>query len=38
MYGVQLFHTMLKDSPAGDRPYDDLARSIIAVFAKRTML
>jgi hypothetical protein len=34
MRGVQLFHMMLKDSLEGDRPYDDLARSIIAASAK----
>ncbi len=32
--GVQLFHGMLKDSLEGDRPYDDLARSVIAASAK----
>ncbi|MEX2261458.1 MAG: DUF1549 domain-containing protein [Bryobacteraceae bacterium] len=32
--GIQLFHIMLKDSLAADRPYDDLARSIIAASAK----
>jgi hypothetical protein len=34
MRGVQLFHVMLKDSLAGDRPYEDLARSIISASAK----
>lgn len=34
MRGVSLFHNMLKDSFAADRPYDDLARSIIAASAK----
>lgn len=34
MRGVSLFHSMLKDSLAADRPYDDLARSIIAASAK----
>ena len=32
--GVELFHRMLKDSLAADRPYDDLARSMIASSAK----
>jgi hypothetical protein len=32
--GVNLFHLMLKDSLAADRPYDDLARSMIAASAK----
>jgi hypothetical protein len=32
--GVQLFHHMLKDSFRGDRPYDDLARSLMASSAK----
>ena len=32
--GVSLFHMMLKDSLAADRPYDDLARSIMAASAK----
>lgn len=34
MRGVSLFHGMLKDSLAADRPYDDLARSIIAASGK----
>ncbi|MBK7928129.1 MAG: DUF1553 domain-containing protein [Bryobacterales bacterium] len=34
MRGVSLFHSMLKDSLAADRPYDDLARSVIAASAK----
>ena len=32
--GVELFHRMLKDSLAADRPYDDLARSMIASSGK----
>jgi hypothetical protein len=32
--GVQLFHRMLKDSFRADRPYDDLARSLMASSAK----
>src|SRR5262249_53352141 len=32
--GVNLFHVMLKDSFAADRPYDDLARSMMAASAK----
>ncbi|MEZ5352644.1 MAG: DUF1553 domain-containing protein [Bryobacteraceae bacterium] len=32
--GVELFHRMFRESLAGDRPYDDLARSIIASSAK----
>ncbi len=34
MRGVNLFHLMLKESLAADRPYDDLARSIMAASAK----
>jgi hypothetical protein len=34
MRGVQLFHYMLKDSFRADRPYDDLARSLIASSGK----
>jgi hypothetical protein len=34
MRGVSLFHMMLKDSLAADRPYDDLARSIMAASGK----
>jgi hypothetical protein len=34
MRGVSLFHMMLKDSFAADRPYDDLARSIMAASGK----
>jgi hypothetical protein len=34
MRGVSLFHGMLKDSLAADRPYNDLAASIIAASAK----
>ncbi len=34
MRGVNLFHQMFKDSLAADRPYDDLARSLIAASAK----
>jgi hypothetical protein len=32
--GVQLFHMMLKDSFRADRPYDDLARSLMTSSAK----
>ena len=32
--GVELFHRMLKDSLAADRPYDDFARSVIAASGK----
>ena len=32
--GIDLFHLMVKDSLAGDRPYDDMVRSIIAASAK----
>lgn len=32
--GVELFHRMLKDSLIADRPYDDLARSMIASSGK----
>ena len=32
--GVELFHRMLKDSLAADRPYDDFARSLIASSGK----
>ena len=32
--GVNLFHLMLKESIAADRPYDDLARSLMAASAK----
>ena len=32
--GVNLFHLMLKESIAADRPYDDLARSMMAASAK----
>ena len=32
--GVELFHRMVKDSLAADRPYDDFARSLIASSAK----
>ena len=32
--GVQLFHFMLKESFRADRPYDDLARSLMASSAK----
>jgi len=34
MRGVSLFHLMLKESFAADRPYDDLARSIMAASGK----
>jgi hypothetical protein len=34
MRGISLFHILLKDSLAADRPYDDLARSIMASSAK----
>src|SRR5437879_405856 len=33
--GVELFHRMVKDSLAADRPYDDFARSLIVSSAKR---
>lgn len=32
--GVSLFHLMIKDSLAADRPYDDFARSMMAASAK----
>jgi hypothetical protein len=32
--GVELFHRMLKDSLAADRPYDDFARSVISSSGK----
>ena len=32
--GVELFHRMLKDSLAADRPYDDFARSVMAASGK----
>ncbi len=32
--GAQLFHRMFRESLAGDRPYDDLARSVISSSAK----
>ena len=32
--GVELFHRMVKDSLAADRPYDDFARNLIASAAK----
>src|SRR5262249_9082753 len=32
--GVQLFHYMLKESLAADRPYDDFARALISGSAK----
>ncbi|MBL8209117.1 MAG: DUF1549 domain-containing protein, partial [Bryobacterales bacterium] len=34
MRGVSLFHNMLKDSLAADRPYNDLAASIMAASGK----
>ena len=34
MRGVSLFHSMLKDSLSADRPYNDLAGSIMAASAK----
>lgn len=34
MRGVSLFHGMLKDSLAADRPYNDLAASVIAASGK----
>jgi hypothetical protein len=34
MRGVQLFHQVLKESFQADRPYDDLARSLIASSGK----
>ena len=36
--GVELFHRMLKDSLAADRPYDDFVRSLIASPAKSNYL
>lgn len=36
--GVSLFHLMLKESLAADRPYDDLARSIISSSAKSNLV
>lgn len=36
--GVQLFHLTLKDSLEGDRPYDDLARSLIAASGKSNLV
>ena len=35
--GVELFHRMVKDSLAADRPYDDFARSLIASSAKEQL-
>ena len=32
--GVELFHLMVKDSLAADRPYDDFARDLISSSAK----
>ena len=32
--GIQLFHVMVKDSLAADRPYDDFARSLMAASGK----
>jgi hypothetical protein len=36
--GVQLFHYMLKESLANDRPYDDLARALISASAKSNLV
>ena len=36
--GVQLFHYMLKESLASDRPYDDFVRSLIAGSAKSNLV
>jgi hypothetical protein len=36
--GVQLFHYMLKESLASDRPYDDFARAMIAASAKSNLV
>ena len=36
--GVQLFHYVLKESLASDRPYDDFARSLIAGSAKSNLV
>jgi hypothetical protein len=36
--GVQLFHYMLKESLAADRPYDDFVRSLIAGSAKSNLV
>lgn len=36
--GVQLFHYMLKESLASDRPYDDFVRSLIAASAKSNLV
>jgi Protein of unknown function (DUF1553)/Protein of unknown function (DUF1549) len=36
--GVQLFHYMLKESLASDRPYDDFARALIAGSAKSNLV
>jgi hypothetical protein len=36
--GVELFHYMLKESLASDRPYDDFVRSLIAASAKSNLV
>jgi Protein of unknown function (DUF1553)/Protein of unknown function (DUF1549) len=36
--GVQLFHYMLKESLAADRPYDDFVRSLISGSAKSNLV
>ena len=36
--GVQLFHYMLKESLASDRPYDDFVRSLISGSAKSNLV
>jgi hypothetical protein len=36
--GVQLFHYMLKESLASDRPYDDFVRALIAGSAKSNLV
>jgi hypothetical protein len=36
--GVQLFHSMLKESLEADRPYDDLARSVMSASAKSNLV
>jgi hypothetical protein len=36
--GHQLFHYMMKESLAADRPYDDLVRSIISASAKSNLV
>jgi len=36
--GVSLFHVMLKESLAADRPYDDMARSIMSASGKSNLV